>query len=386
LTPAAPLRVLFLQQQPCVRALKYAVALAGQVTLAFAYRGRTLSELYGAGNELFDAWYPLGDDPSATLPAIVDAFAPDVIHSHNLPDALTVLALDTARTPVIHDVHDMQSLRRTPYEDGFPEPADPLALERRAVQESAALVTVSPELVDELAARYRLPRHVLAYANYALGRDLPAELPPPRPLVGPPRLVYQGTLSTNGGHYDLRELFAAIAAQGVALDVYPAREVPEYRRIAGVRVLERLPAPALLQRLVGYDFGWVGFNAALNAAHLDTALPNKLYDYLGCGLPVITLNHRALRRMLREEGVGLALDQVEDLVAALAAADVAALRRRVADARARLTVEAQIGRIAELYRDVAADERWATAKPRYGRQAVAISPARAASAPEAASP
>jgi glycosyltransferase involved in cell wall biosynthesis len=360
LTPAAPLRVLFLQQQPCVRALKYAVALAGQVTLAFAYRGRTLSELYGTGNELFDAWYPLGDDPAAALPAIVDAFAPDVIHSHNLPDALTVLALDTVRMPVIHDVHDMQSLRRTPYEDGFPEPADPLALARQAVEESAAIVTVSPELVDELAARYRLPRHVLAYANYALGRDLPAELPPPCPLVGPPRLVYQGTLSTNGGHYDLRELFAAIAAQGVALDVYPAREVPEYRRIPGVRVLERLPAPGLLQRLVDYDFGWAGFNAGLNGAHLDTALPNKLYEYLGCGLPVITLQHRALRRMLCEEGVGFALDDVGELASALASADVAELRRRVAERRERYTVESQISRIAALYDEVAA-HRWATA-------------------------
>jgi hypothetical protein len=90
--------------------------------------------------------------------------------------------------------------------------------------------------------------------------------------------------------------------------------------------------------------------------------------------------------MLREEGVGLALDRVEDLAAALAAADVAALRRRVADVRARLTVKAQIGRIAELYRDVAADQRWATAKPRYGRQALAMSPAGAALARRAASP
>ncbi|MDP9133309.1 MAG: glycosyltransferase family 4 protein [Actinomycetota bacterium] len=234
------MRVLFVQQQPCVRALKHAVGLAGEVTLGFAYRGRTLSELYGAGDELFEAWYPLGDDQAAALPEIVEAFAPDAIHSHNLPDTLTVLALDTVRVPVIHDVHDMQSLRRTPYEDGFPEPGDPIALERRAAEESAALVTVSPELVAELAARYRLPRRVLAYANYALRRDLPDLLP--RAPEGPPRLVYQGTLSTNGGHYDLRDLFAAIAAQGVSLDVYPAREVPEYRRIPGVRVHETLPA------------------------------------------------------------------------------------------------------------------------------------------------
>ena len=283
------MRVLFLQQQPCVRAMKYAVGLAGQVELGFAYRGRTLTELYGAGDELFEAWYPLGDDPAAALPEIVEAFAPDVIHSHNLPDELTVLALDSVDVPVIHDVHDMQSLRRTPYEDGFPEPEDPPELERRAAEESAALVTISPELVAELAARYTLPRRVVAYANYALGRDLPRELPAPRER--PPRLVYQGTLSTNGGHYDLRDLFAAIAEQGISLDVYMARVVPEYREIPGIRVHDPLPATALLRELVHYDFGWAGFNAGLNGAHLDTALPNKLYEYLGCGLPVITLQH-----------------------------------------------------------------------------------------------
>ena len=348
------LRVLFLQQQPCVRAMKYAAGLAGDVALGFAYRGRTLTELYGSGDEMFEAWYPLGDDPAAALPGIVDEFEPDVIHSHNLPDELTVLALDSVDVPVIHDVHDMQSLRRTPYEDGFPEPADPLALERRAAEECAALVTISPELVAELAARYALPRRVVAYANYALARDLPAALPGPPPADAPPRLVYQGTLSTNGGHYDLRELFAAIAEQGISLDVYMARVVPEYREIPGIRAHDPLPSAELLRELVHYDFGWAGFNAGLNGAHLDTALPNKLYEYLGCGLPVITLRHRALRRMLREEGVGIALDDVRDLAAALTSVDLVALRRRVAARRARYTVEAQVDRIAALYSEVAA--------------------------------
>ncbi len=352
------MRVLFLQQQPCMRALKYAAGLsqrAPEIELGFAYRGLTLSQLYGTGDELFAGWWPLGHDPAARLPEILEEFAPDVIHSHNLPDELTVLALDetAGRIPVIHDVHDMQSLRRTAYEDGYPEPQDPLALERRAAQECAALVTVSDELAAELAARYRLPRHVLIYANYALGADLPAARPLPAADPGDrPRIVYQGTLSVNGGHYDLRELFSAIAAQGISLDVYPARDVPEYRAIAGIRVHETLPSRELLGRLGDYDFGWAGFNSTLNGPHLDTALPNKLYEYLACGLPVITLEHRALRRMLREERVGIALDRVEDLGAALAAADYGALRARVAASRERFTVEHEIDRIAALYREV----------------------------------
>jgi Hexapeptide repeat of succinyl-transferase len=50
------MRILFLQQQPCVRALKYAVALRSAcpwMRLAFAYQGKTLGEWYGSGDELF---------------------------------------------------------------------------------------------------------------------------------------------------------------------------------------------------------------------------------------------------------------------------------------------------------------------------------------------
>ena len=47
-------RILFLQQQPCVRALKYAVALRSEfpgIRLGFAYQGKTLSGWYGSGDE-----------------------------------------------------------------------------------------------------------------------------------------------------------------------------------------------------------------------------------------------------------------------------------------------------------------------------------------------
>ena len=357
------MRVLFLQQQPCMRALKYAVGLTGarpEWRLGFAYQGKTLTEWYGSGDELFERWWDLGDDPAGALPAAVAEFRPDVIHSHNLPDSLTVLAneLTDGRVPVIHDVHDLQSLRVTPYETGFPEPPNTAELERRAIEESAALVTVSDELLAAIGARHRMPARTLAFANYALRRDLPAHLELGRRRNGiPRRLVYQGTLSTNDGHYDLREIFRALVAHGVTLDVYPSREVTAYRELAaevpGLRYHDTVDPATLLRTLPRYDFGWAGFNAELNAAHLDTALPNKVYEYLGCGLPVLTLGHRALRRLLEETGLGLALESPAD-VAKLLDGDVAALRRRVAAARMTFTVEANIERLAVLYDELVA--------------------------------
>ena len=358
------MRVLFLHQQPCVRALKYAVGLRAvrpELELGFAYRGRTLTEFYGTGDELFDRWWRLGDDLAGDLERAIADFEPDLVHSHNLPDLLTVLALDATTVPVIHDVHDMHSLRSTPYEDGFPDPGDADELERAAVEGCAALITVSDVLLGELAARYELPAHTRVHPNYALARDLPEVLP--EPAGGPPRIVYQGTLSRGGGHYDLREIFEAIAAQGIELDVFPARERPAYRQLAGVTVHDPVPPAELMRRLPAYDFGWAGFNAALNAAHLDTALPNKAFEYLGCGLPVLTLRHRALARLVDEEGIGVVLDRVEDLGAALAGLDAAGLRRRVAAARGRFTVEGNMGQIVELYDELTRPARTPTGPP-----------------------
>lgn len=361
------MRVLFVQRQPCIRTLKYAISLRSarpDIELGFACQGATLSGWYGAGDELFDRWWHLDPEPVAGLSGILEDFRPDLVHSHNLPDGLTVAALEAAdgRVPVIHDSHDMQSLRQTPYEDGFAEPADPLVLERLAVEGSAALITVSQEMLDEITARYRVSGPTRVFANYAAERDLPDIVPgPDRSRSGPWRVVYQGTLSTNGGHYDLRAIFTSLVApavgpratRGVTLDIYPARPQPEYADLAavtpGITCHEPLQPSKLLAELTAYDLGWAGFNATLNGPHLDTVLPNKLFEYLGCGLPVLTLPHHALEAFVDEHGVGIVLDSPDDLGRRLGEVDVAAVRRRVAASRHRFTMGANLGTILDLY-------------------------------------
>jgi glycosyltransferase involved in cell wall biosynthesis len=325
------------------------------IELAFAYGGRTLTDWYGGGDESFDHLWKIGAD-GAGLGAVLAEYKPDVVHSHNLPDVLTVRAneLVAGRIPVVHDVHDLQSLRRTAYEDGFPEPAEPLELERRALEESVAVVTVSAELMDVLRCRYNLPERTLVLPNYALRSDLPRRLTRTKHSVLNPRLVYQGTISTNGGHYDLRRIFKALVEEGFVVDVYPNRVVGEYRELAdnlrGLTLHEPRPPADMLRELARYDFGWAGFNAELNKSHLDTALPNKIFEYLACGLPVLAFPHRAIHRLLTDDGLGIVVAHPREIAAELLRWDVTELRRRVAAARSRLTIEANIHRLVELYR------------------------------------
>lgn len=350
------MRVLFLQRQPCIKTLKYAVGLAGHVELAFAYQGRTLNDLYGGGDELFERWYRLAPDPDDDLRAVIDDFRPDVIHSHNLPDVLTVAAQRVAggRVPIVHDIHDFQALRKTPYEDGYPDPPDVGAAERAATQDSDALITVSDVLMDEIRARYEVPEPNLVFPNYALLRDLPdldaAEHDPDRPL----RVVYQGTISVCGGHYDLRDIFADVAASGLELHVHAGREpMAEYRlleeKFDTLHLHGPLPSHELMRVLPDYDLGLAAFNATLNDAHLATVLPNKAFEYVGCGLPVITREHQALAAWVREEGTGLVVDDLAALPEALAEVDVPALRARCRENRETYTIEGRIGQVLDLY-------------------------------------
>ena len=116
------MKILFVQPQPCIRALKYAEGFSNMypdIRLFFAYSGKTLSELYGNGDEYFNAWVPLGDNPADQLKEIVAAHDIDLIHSHNAPDTLTNLCIDLFREniPIVHDIHDLMSIRQTVYED-----------------------------------------------------------------------------------------------------------------------------------------------------------------------------------------------------------------------------------------------------------------------------
>jgi len=354
-------RVLFLHRQPCMRTLKYAVALRSRVPsidLVYAYQGETLSGFYGTGDELFSGWHRLGIDPTDDLARTLDEVRPDLIHSHNLPDILTVEAqrLVGGRIPIIHDVHDFQSLRHTPYEDGFPSTPDPEGAEREAIEGSDAIITVGPELMEAIDERYRAPAVRALIPNYALLRDLP-DLGPGgvRPTGGGPlRIAYQGTLSTGHGHYDLREIFAEIASQGFDLHVHPAREpLPEYVELAGrfpnITLHEPLPPEALLAVLPSYDAGWAGFNESVNAEHLATVLPNKAFEYVGCGLPVLTLPHRALARWVREAGTGIVVESPDRLADALAGVDLGAIREHLIEVREDYTMEGAVGDLIGVY-------------------------------------
>ena len=71
----------------------------------------------------------------------------------------------------------------------------------------------------------------------------------------------------------------------------------------------------LLSELTQYDFGLIPLaDSRQHHRHLDSALPNKLYEYLAAGLPVIASDFQSLREFITQREVGFTFSKPSEIV------------------------------------------------------------------------
>jgi glycosyltransferase involved in cell wall biosynthesis len=359
------MKILFLQQQPCIRALKYAEGLRStkdDVKLIFAYTHKTLTQFYGYGDELFDRMIKLEKKKlTPQIRKLIYTENIDIVHSHNAPDFLTLSAIEASRgrIPIIHDIHDLISIRNTPYGTLDPKGQHVLEIERRAVTECNGLIFVTSGVKDACESAYPIDQKpTLVFPNYVPRRLMPSALR--RKLsenYGEIHIVYEGSLdSVNlGGHYDLKDIFKAIADQEIHIHIYSSKENPDYNAFADgnsyIHYHGHLDTKKLLQEITQYDYGWAGFNTARNKEHVDTVLSNKVLEYISCGLPVISFGHKTQQEFIEENGIGIVIDEIGELSSRLREEpELNKIGSRVLECRQYFTIEDKIRQVLDFYK------------------------------------
>ena len=345
------MKVLFVQKHPCIRNYKIAVALKKKgVQVDLAYTHLPISKMYPG---LSDSVYSKNIHASSVYEIRKLASSYDVVHSHNEPDDFTIglLGIDP---PLIHDTHDMISLRPIPNVDKQKMLAEKEELANRAAK---GRVYVSEYMLKVALERYEVePERCLVYGNYANKEDIPENLwECPKDGI---HIVYQGGVNLPGGHRWYGDIFGALNKAGIHVHVYPS---PVYgmskSRLGSESYFTKSPylhlhasvsPEKLIKEMVQYDAGIIPFNITNeNRLFLNQSMPNKLWEYLGAGLPVIAPRLYSLEKFINETGAGVIYDAPRDIInqiGRLATIKASGVRRHIK------THDDEIGNLISFYR------------------------------------
>ena len=326
------LTVLFAQKYPCVRAQKIARAIK-RAKPGWTIWSASEGPIHERNNPFFDTRHY---QKESDLRAIIDELEPDIIHTHNEPDDVALWAAGAGR-PLIHDVHDMTSKRF----GGVPD------AERAAYEAVDHLVFATPQFEEWAREDYDVEQTTLFESRVEEGLFVNPRTPETGVSV-----VYQG--GTNGFPYRkyARDLHA-LAAQGFKVGIYPARKMDMWE-YEGLMVLKTQPHADLLLALSRYHYAYVGF--AFHETEPETqrychaCLPNKFFDAMAAGVPVIVRNCRTVERIVQEHGLGLVWNGGD--IRHVAEQAHARLRANVLEMRGMFTMERQVGKLLKVYKEL----------------------------------
>ncbi|MCC6618106.1 MAG: glycosyltransferase family 4 protein [Chloroflexi bacterium] len=252
------------------------------------------------------------------LAGLLTSLRPTVLHAHD-SNALLSVAVAARRlgVPFVYDAHDLWLGRPRRDRSRAYFAASQLlygAIERALVPRAAATITVSPPLADHLALRYGL-RRVALVPNYPEFDD-GARMLDLRALEGvdpaAPIVLYLGGLMAGRGLEQLVDAVALVPEVQLVLlgdgALAPAlRQRSADRAISQrVHVLPPVPPDEVVAWARSADIGVSPIvPSCLNYRY---SLPNKLFQYMAAGLPVVASDLPQVREVVTDARCGMVVD------------------------------------------------------------------------------
>ena len=258
-----------------------------------------------------------------------------VLHCNSVTEHLSAGMIRWGRLPVVTEVYDVTSLYevtniRTLFTREGRLVKGPrkwmldhvirnvLRWERVAHEQAAGLVYTSRLMLDHVRAKYAVSCPSLVIPNAVYGKLLPRDRIPDKlsATEGGLHLVYTGVIrdSGTGHHRDICDQLNQISQGEVITHLYPIIPEPERDRVVKrlrankrIRWHEPLPYQELYRELSRYDAGLV-ILAPHDAPLLELALPNKIFEYVAVGLPVLVSPYKPLLEFIRMYQCGEALN------------------------------------------------------------------------------
>ena len=257
-------------------------------------------------------------------PLLVDTH-PDAYHAHDLDSLWPVVrAAQRLDLPVVYDSHEFWTEQSSLVNRPLMRSCWSL-LERQLIRRVDHVITVSRSIAQALKERYRLDE-VVVLRNLPLFRHKvqsnlireTLDLPDDRPIV-----LYQGGFLTDNGLREQIEAAAGLAAALVLIGDGPSEQALRNQvRATGlddrVYFIPRVPFHKLHNYTCSADLGLCLIKGTGKSFYYS--LPNKLFEYMMAGLPVLASNFPEMQRIVHETCIGVTVDP----------SNVAAIREQIA--------------------------------------------------------
>jgi len=324
------MKVLVVSHRTCSRMLKQMVALSDLIELHLVTHTVPQANIFATVSYFHDV-----QGLKRALERYRDA---DIIHAVSEPSWVVIACREVLPDKkIVYDWHDAQIWRS--------EKAEHASAEERLVSNWVDGIIVPSEpckaLIDTKLPCVVLPPYVneqhIAYNawGYVGGIVYEGRIDPPE----------QKEFMDYAKYVDLCNEFNK---RDIAFNIFsPSASKPEVKKAyEGICTLNQgMPHDHLINYLGVFDWGLCG-NLGKHR-EWDVAMPNKLFEYMAGGIPVIALNAEETGKFVKEHGVGIVVSSVEEIIERWDERD--ACQKNVMLKRHQFTMEKHIHAVKDLY-------------------------------------
>lgn len=251
------------------------------------------------------------ETPSQLEKAMRDSDA-DVIWCHNEPDLMAELANIPSvkrNRQVWHDCHDLPTLH-----PGYENNPDMNHQEKVAIEQSDVTFVPTIDYVGLIENKYPKSKGKVK-VTYSCAPEMYFPLQSLPHVNG---ILYCGQVNVPAMnsklHYrDCVPLFQKFTQLGIASHLYnttPNANLMPYT-LAGACTYGTMRMYAAIDQYTRYDYGFVGSN--VDCPEIQMCMPNKLFDCIAAGIPVIVLNAKAAGKWVVDNGFGISVQGLENM-------------------------------------------------------------------------
>jgi len=274
--------------------------------------------------------------------SIIDEHKIDLIHVYSMPDDLTVAAIKSESAPVVFCLRDLTSTfsKDLLASRVFPQKIISnkllgtipkyivykyvLSMEKKAMEKSSARVFSTPCMLEYAQNRYKIKNDNLIFLNFILKEELPSLTREKiSEKIGGVHIGFAGNINIFDSYRNFLPFFVKLAKEKIHVHMHVVskdrKSLFACKEAAGkneyLHFYPPMDPPKMMDALTLYDFGILPFENEQN--YYDTILPNKLFDYISAGVPIITSNVHCIKEFIAEHNLGFYYNDFDDLIVKL---------------------------------------------------------------------